>query len=98
MTLAGVAQWIECWPANQSVAGSILSHGTYLGCGSGPQLGTWERQPHVDVSLPLSPYLPLSLKINKYLKKKNLVHVYIRLSLYRLKAVSNPDIIQKVSR
>ena len=38
--LADVAQWIECWPANQRVAGSIPSQGTCLGCGPGPQLGT----------------------------------------------------------
>ena len=25
--LAGVAQWIECWPANQNVAGSIPNLG-----------------------------------------------------------------------
>ena len=35
--LAGVAQWIECGPANQRVAGSIPSQGTCLGCGPGPQ-------------------------------------------------------------
>ena len=29
--LAGVAQWIECWPANQKVTGSIPSQGTCLG-------------------------------------------------------------------
>ena len=29
--LAGVAQWIECWPANQSVAGSIPSLGHMSG-------------------------------------------------------------------
>ena len=34
--LAGVAQWIECWPANQSVTGLIPSQGTCLGCGPGP--------------------------------------------------------------
>ena len=42
--LAGVAQTIECQPANQRVAGSILSQGTFLGCGPGPQLGACERQ------------------------------------------------------
>ena len=52
-TLAGVAQWIECRPANQRVAGLIPSQGTCLGCGPGPQLGVHERQPHIDVSLPL---------------------------------------------
>ena len=35
--LAAVAQWIECWPANQSVAGSIPGLGQCLGCGPGPQ-------------------------------------------------------------
>ena len=35
--LAGVAQWIECWPVNQSVAGSIPSQGTYVGCRPGPR-------------------------------------------------------------
>ena len=35
LALAGVAQWIECWPANQRVTGLIPSQGTCLGCGSG---------------------------------------------------------------
>ena len=48
--LAGVAQWIECWPANQKVAGWIPSQGTCLGCRPGPQLGACERQP-IEVSL-----------------------------------------------
>ena len=58
LALAGVAQWIECCPANQKVASLIPSQGTCLGCGSGPQWVVCERQPHVDVSLPFS-------KINK---------------------------------
>ena len=68
--LAGVAQ-IECWPANQRVAGSIPSQGTRVGCRPGPQLGVCRRQP-IDVSLThqcfspsLSLSLPLSVKINK---------------------------------
>ena len=64
MALAGVAQWIECQPADQRVAGSIPSQDTCLGCGSGPQSGVCERQPHSDVSLPLFS-LPSPLKINK---------------------------------
>ena len=56
LTLAGVAQWIE----NQRVAGSIPSQDTYLDCRPGPQQGALERQPHIDVCLPLSPSLPLS--------------------------------------
>ena len=54
--LAGVAQWIEHQPSNQSVASSIPSQGTCLGFGPGPQQGAHERQPHIDVSLPL--FLP----------------------------------------
>ena len=34
--LAGVAQWIECQPANQKVTGSVPSQGTCLGCRPGP--------------------------------------------------------------
>ena len=63
--LAAVVQWIECWPVNQRVTSSVPSQGTYLGCRPGPQLGTRERQPYIDVLLPLSPSLLLSLKINK---------------------------------
>ena len=37
--LAGVAQWTECWPANQRVTGSIPSQGTCLGCKPGPSRG-----------------------------------------------------------
>ena len=53
IALGGVAQWIECWPVSQMVAGSFPSQGTCLGCGPGSQLGVHERQPHIDVSLPL---------------------------------------------
>ena len=56
IVLAGVAQWIECRPAKQGVTGSIPSQGTCLGCRPGPQQGARERQPHMDVSLPL--FLP----------------------------------------
>ena len=30
LALAGVAHWIECWPVNQRVPGSISGHGTCL--------------------------------------------------------------------
>ena len=57
--MAGVAQWIECQPVNQIVAGSIPSQGTCRGCRPGPQLGALEKQPHIDVSLPLFlPFFP----------------------------------------
>ena len=56
LALAGVAQWIEQWPENQKVIRLTPNQGTCLGCGPGPQLGAHERQPHIDVSLPL--FLP----------------------------------------
>ena len=37
LALAGMAQWIECWPSNQKITSSIPSQGTCLGCGPGPQ-------------------------------------------------------------
>ena len=54
--LADVAQWIECWPANQRVVGSIPSQGTCLGC---------VRGNHTLVFLSLSFFLSFPLKINK---------------------------------
>ena len=39
MALAGVAQWIQHWPAHQKVTSSIPDWDTCLGCGPGPQLG-----------------------------------------------------------
>ena len=64
--LAGVAQWIECQPTNQRVTGSIPSLGHMLGVRAmSPAGGAHERQPHIEVSLPL--FLPPfpSLEINK---------------------------------
>ena len=65
--LAGVAQWIERQiGTNKSVTSSIPSQGTCLGCRPGPQWRAHERQPHIDVSLPLFlPPFPLSIKISK---------------------------------
>ena len=68
-TLAGVAQWIECRPANQGVAHSIPSQCTCLGCRPGPQWGPHKGQSHIDVSLHFS--LFPSLKINKIFKNFN---------------------------
>ena len=56
LALVGVAQWIECGPANQKAASSIRSQGACLGCRPSPQYGARERQPHIDVSFPL--FLP----------------------------------------
>ena len=49
-SVAGVAWWIEHWPINQKVTGSIPSQGTCLGCGLGPQLGAFCKRQSVDVS------------------------------------------------
>ena len=54
--LAGVAQWIECPPANQGVAGLIPHWGTCLGCGPGLWWGHMGGNLHIEVSLPL--FLP----------------------------------------
>ena len=61
--LAGMAQWIDCWLANQRVTSSIPNQSTNLGCGPGLQQGAHKRQPHNDVRLPL--FLPSPLKISK---------------------------------
>ena len=39
IALAGVAQWVEHWPANQKVAGLILDQGTFLGYRARSPLG-----------------------------------------------------------
>ena len=54
IALAGVAQWIQCQPENQRVAGLIPSQGTCLGFEPGPHLGARESQPlaHQCFSLP----------------------------------------------
>ena len=64
MALAGVAQWVECQPGNQRLAGLIPSQDARLHCRPGPQEEALKRQPHTDVlSLSLPPFP--SLKINK---------------------------------
>ena len=62
--LAGVAQWIECRPADQRVTSSVLSQGTCLGGSPGPLLGAWERPP-IYVSLPLSFSLSFFFPLSK---------------------------------
>ena len=56
VALAGMAQWIECWPANQKVTSLIPSQGTCLGCRPGPR---WEKE-LIDVFLAHSLPSPLS--------------------------------------
>ena len=75
---ASVVQWVGHCPVNLKVTGSIPGQGTCLDCGLGPQLGAWKRHlinvclAHQSFSSSRSPFLPLSLKINKNLKKNKL--------------------------
>ena len=62
--LACVAQLAGALSHNRKVVGSIVSKGTYLGCGSYPCLGAYRKQPmmlpsHTDVFL--SPFLSLKV-------------------------------------
>ena len=61
---AGVAQWTECWPVTQMVAGSIPSQGTCLGCGS--HNGGYMRGNHTLMFLSLSFSLSYPLSKNKW--------------------------------
>ena len=75
MALAGVAQWIEHWPENQRVAGLIPRSGHMPGLQARSPVEEYERQPHIDVSLSLSFFLPSPLsKINKIFKKKTKIN------------------------
>ena len=68
MALTGVAQWIGCHPANQNVQFlfqfPVRAHAWVEG-----QVPSWEhvRSNHTLMFLFLSPSLPLSLEINKYM-------------------------------
>ena len=65
IALAGVAQWIECWLANQRVTDLIPNQGTCLGYSHVPRRGSpWGNPTLMFLSLSFSP-LPLSLKTNK---------------------------------
>ena len=63
--LAGVAQWIERPPADQSVAGMILGHGIWPGVGQVPSWGCMGGNQSKFLPF-LSASFLLSLKINKY--------------------------------
>ena len=65
--MADVALWTGFLSVNQRITGSVPNWGTCLVCGPSPQLAH-EKQPHIDVSLPL--FLPPfpSLDINKIFK------------------------------
>ena len=58
LALAGVAQWIERRPVNQTVAGSIPGQGTCLDCGPGLRADQciFHTSSYTGVSLPV--FLP----------------------------------------
>ena len=62
-----------------SLAGSVPSQGTCLGCSPGPQSGARGRQPHIDVSLPSSLKINIKIKIPALLEqtfKKNYYYYF----------------------
>ena len=65
-----MAQWIECQPANQTVAGSIPNQGTCLGCRPGSRRGRL-RGNHTLLCLSLSFSLPSPLSKNKIFNNNN---------------------------
>ena len=78
LALAGVAQWIECWPANQRVAGLIPVGAHAWVAGQVPSRGC-ARGNHTLMYLPLSFSLPSHLsknKINKIFFKKKRSYLY----------------------
>ena len=70
LALAGVAQWTECGPVNQKVAGSVPSQGTCLGRRPG-QVPNWGhmRGNHILIFLSLSISFSSPLNMNKYINK-----------------------------
>ena len=63
--LASVAPWIERWPVNQRVTGSIPGQGTHLGCEPGPQLGLCECERELIDVLSFSLSFPSPISKNK---------------------------------
>ena len=86
--------WVECCPVNQKVAGSIPSKDTCLGCGSAPWL----------IHVSLSSSLPLSLEINKILKKDRMCNKVLHKIfpvvkvLYNLESKMHCNVLILVSR
>ena len=69
-----MAQWIEHWPANQTVTGLNPSQGACMGCGPGPPVVRCAQSNHTLMFAPLSFSFPSPLSKSKYksLKKPNL--------------------------
>ena len=70
--LAGVAQWIECWPTIQRVTGSIPSQAHASVVGQVPSRGR-VRDNHTLMFLSLSFFLPFPLSKNNLKNKCNIL-------------------------
>ena len=82
LAVAGMAQCIERRPVKQRVTGSTPGQSTCLHCGPGP-VGSYERQPHIDVSLPLflTPFPCLKINKNILKNKTTIPHTSVLLPL-----------------
>ena len=65
--LACVAQWIECWPANQRVSSSIPSLGHMPGLQAGSPVWGWGKHTVMFLSFFFLSLFP-SLKVNQLIK------------------------------
>ena len=88
LTLAGVAQWIECRPENQRATGSILSQGICLGCRPDPQLEGYARGDCTLIFLSLSFSLPSRLSKDKYNLLKKIKNFLKRGIMVMLKKIT----------
>lgn len=67
--LASVAQWIEDWPTERRVSGSIGAKGIYLGCSFNQGGGNQSKcLYHINASFSLGVSPPSLLKYKKYFK------------------------------
>ena len=90
--LAGVAQWTQCWPANQRVTGWFSVRARAWAVGQVPNRGMREATTHWRFSLSLSPSLPLSQKINKYnLEKKEIDLLEYHQTAYQVQEATERD-------
>ena len=81
--LTGITQWVESiLQTERKVASSTSSQSACLGCWPGPPVGGVQKATDVSLAhwcfLPLSPSLPVSLKINLLKTKMKLIVVMVK--------------------
>ena len=92
LVLAGVAQWTERWPANQSVAGSILRAHAWVVGQVPSRKGTKGNHTLTFLFLSFS-FFPLSLKINKIFTNKKERNWFCILTLYPKNVLVSGDFL-----